>query len=360
MKELKNERYMKRIFVILAAIMTLGAMQAQVLEENESALVYYSPKTSVSLDFTYTVETQVRGQFAEYAESMLDIHDAVKENSTSYEIKDVRIGTSTSTDYTRPHKVKTEAGFPVLLTINDRGLLTGYNVPLPEKKAPFKSHEHDRKASQAKAMKMQAPPYPEEVLKAATPEAQAFEVAKQIFHLRETRMYLINGEVEHAPADGKAMELVLDELNRQEQALIQLFVGEKKTRRAHKTVRIEPTNEGQLLFFSDENGFTDGDNIDADTIEVRMVCEQQTRKAAVVEEKKGKKKGENELTQIMYNIPGNCMVSVLYKGHSLADRTVPIAQLGIDVALPKSMFTGAELPKIIFSDKTGNIVSISK
>lgn len=335
------------------------ALNAQVLEENESALVYYSPKTSVTLDFTYTVETQVRGQFAEYAESMLDIHDAVKETSTSFEIKDVKIGTATSTDYTRPHKVKTDAGFPVLLTINDRGLLTGYNVPLPEKKAHFNSHEKDRKV-QPKDATLQAPPYPEEVLKAATPEAQAFEVAKQIFHLRETRMYLINGEVEHAPADGKAMELVLDELNRQEQALTQLFVGEKKTRCEHKTIRVEPTNNGQQLFFSDENGFTDGDNIDADTIEVRMVCKQQTRKPAVVEEKKGKKKGENELTQIEYNIPGSCQVSVLYKNHSLADRTVQVAQLGIDVALPKSMFTGAELPKIIFSDKTGNIVSISK
>ena len=348
----------KIVFLLLGAIMS-AALSAQVLEENESALVYYSPKTSVTLDFTYTVETQVRGQFAEYAESMLDIHDAVKETSTRYEIKDVRIGTATSTDYTRPHKVKTDAGFPVLLTINDRGLLTGYNVPLLEKKAPFNSHEKDRKV-QPKDATLQAPPYPEEVLKAATPEAQAFEVAKQIFHLRETRMYLINGEVEHAPADGKAMELVLDELNRQEQALIQLFVGEKKTRREHKTIRVEPTNNGQLLFFSDENGFTDGDNIDADTIEVRMVCKQQTRKPAVVEEKMGKKKGENELTQIEYNIPGSCQVSVLYKNHSLADRTVQVAQLGIDVALPKSMFTGAELPKIIFSDKTGNIVSISK
>lgn len=348
----------KIVFLLLGAMMSV-ALNAQVLEENESALVYYSPKTSVTLDFTYTVETQVRGQFAEYAESMLDIHDAVKETSTSFEIKDVKIGTATSTDYTRPHKVKTDAGFPVLLTINDRGLLTGYNVPLPEKKAPFYSHEKDRKV-QPKDATLQAPPYPEEVLKAATPEAQAFEVAKQIFHLRETRMYLINGEVEHAPADGKAMELVLNELNRQEQALTQLFVGEKKTRREHKTIRIEPTNDGQLLFFSDENGFTDGDNIDADTIEVRMVCQQQTRKPAVVEEKKGKKKGENELTQIEYNIPGSCQVSVLYKNHSLADRTVQVAQLGIDVALPKSMFTGAELPKIIFSDKTGNIVSISK
>ncbi len=351
---------MKKIVILLLGAMMSVALSAQVLEENESALVYYSPKTSVTLDFTYTVETQVRGQFAEYAESMLDIHDAVKETNTNYAIKDVKIGTSTSTDYTRPHKVKTDAGFPVLLNINDRGLLTGYNVPLPEKKAPFKSNVHDCKAANPKAPKMQAPPYLEEVLKAATPEAQAFEVAKQIFHLRETRMYLINGEVEHAPADGKAMELVLDELNRQEQALIRLFVGEKKTRREHKTIRIEPTNNGQQLFFSDENGFTDGDNIDADTIEVRMVCKQQTRKPAVVEEKKGKKKGENELTQIEYNIPGSCQVSVLYKNHSLADRTVPIAQLGIDVALPKSMFIGTELPKIIFSDKTGNIVSISK
>ena len=50
---------------------------------------------------------------------------------------------------------------------------------------------------------------------------------------------------------------------------------------------------------------------------------------------------------------------MLYKGQLMAERDIPVAQWGIDVALPKSLFIGKELPKIIFSEKTGNIVSIN-
>jgi hypothetical protein len=37
-----------------------------------------------------------------------------------------------------------------------------------------------------------------------------------------------------------------------------------------------------------------------------------------------------------------------------------LAQLGIDVPLAKDVFAGPELPVIVFNEKTGNIISISK
>lgn len=346
---------MKKIFLLLVGAMTVSAVSAQVLEEQESALVYYSPKTTIALEFSYTVEHFERGQYAEYADALLGISDIVMETGSVCTLKDVRVGTAVSTDYNRPHKVVNDGAFPLLLTINDKGLLTGYNVlPLPQKQMPRK--EHECKKHEHECPPMRVAPYPEDVLKAANPQAQALEIAKQIFHLRETRMYLLNGEVEHAPADGEAMKLVLEELDNQERALTELFIGRKHMRHEHKTVRVEPSNEGALLFFSEENGFTDSDNIDADTIEVRMLCQQQEAQPL---DQKAKKKAQ-ELSQIVYNVPGYCTVNVLYQGKSLADNKIPVAQFGIDVALPKKMFTGKELPKITFSEKTGNIVSISK
>lgn len=348
---------MKKIFLLLIGAMMISAVSAQVLEQGEAALVYYSPKTAINLEFTYMVETQERGIYAAYAEDLLGVTDVVKETATRCELKDVRIGATSSTDYTRAHKVSAESGIPMLLTINDKGLLTGYNVPFeskrqeprkPESKKDCPHHDHPHPAP------VSAAPVPEEALKAANPLAQANEVAKQIFHLRETRMYLLNGEVEHAPADGRSMELVLEELAAQERALTELFVGKKHVRKEHKRVMIEPSDAGQLLFFSEENGFTDADNVDADTIVVRMLCQQQTVRHASPKAKK------SELSQIVYNIPGHCAVSVVYKGRTLTSRELPVAQLGVDVALPKSWFTGKELPKIVFSEKTGNIVSVSK
>lgn len=348
---------MKRIFLLLIGAMMISAVSAQVLEQGEAALIYYSPKTSFNLEFTYMVETRERGIYAAYAEDLLGVTDVVKETATHCELKDVRIGATSSTDYTRAHKVSAESGIPMLLTINDKGLLTGYNVPFePKKQEPRKPepkkdcphHDHPHPAP------VPAAPVPEEVMKAANPLAQANEVAKQIFHLRETRMYLLNGEVEHAPADGRSMELVLEELAAQERALTELFVGKKHVRKEHKRVIVEPSDAGKMLFFSEENGFTDADNVDADTIIVRMLCQQQTVRHANPKAKK------SELSQIVYNIPGYCDVSVVYKGRTLASRELPVAQLGVDVALPKSWFTGKELPKIVFSEKTGNIVSVSK
>ena len=173
-------------------------------------------------------------------------------------------------------------------------------------------------------------------------------------------MYLINGEVENAPADGKAMQLVLEELDKQEKQLVDLFVGKRSSSVEHKQVELMPKQEEEYLFFSEENGFTDAENIDADTIKVQMALYPQQAKPAAPVLKKDKKQPVVEMSPIVYNLPGHCDVSVTFRAQEMAKRTIPVAQLGIDVPLTKELFTGAELPQIVFSEKTGNIVSISK
>lgn len=360
---------MKKLFLMLAGAMMICAALAQELEEGESALVYYSPKTCIELDFTYTVESFEPGVYAQYAEEILGATEAIQERKTVYRIEDIKIGTRTETDYNRPHKVNIESGTPLLLNINDKGRLVGYNTEMEVKKLNQKDITSSHSAGKYRnSNQCRLAPLPEEVLKAATPQAQAFEVAKQIFHIRETRMYLLNGEVEHAPADGRSMELVLDELARQERELTELFVGKKSKRTEHKRIgynnicrRDENTNQiikGEY-YFSEENGFTNGDNIDADTIMIDINLKMSEYKAPEADKKKSKK-GE-ELSQITYNLPGSAFIRVHSKHDNLLrERTVPMAQLGIDVPLPKSLFTGKELPKIVFSEKTGNIISISK
>ncbi len=365
---------MKRFFVLLVGAMMVSAVSAQVLEKDEAALVYYSPKTVVVVDFCYTVETQEKGLYAEFAEAMLGTNDAIMETKTTYTLKDAQIGTRTIADNARPHKVDATGGIPMLLSINEKGLLTGYNAPqAAAKQVPTKSHENKQGAKTHKPNKGVAP-LPEEVLKAATPEAQAFEVAKQIFRIRETRMYLLSGEVEHAPADGTAMRLVLDELDKQEQALTELFIGKKSKKTEHKIVDYKHIDYGRNadepqgkrggytypLFFSDENGFTRAENVEADTILTKVNLKVDPFYKNSSEDAKTKKKKEAELSQIVYNLPGSAEVEVVFKGQRIASKTVPMAQLGIDVSLPKSLFTDKELPVIVFSEKTGNIISISK
>lgn len=345
------------------------AMQATVIEENEPALVYYSPKTILALDFTYTVEKHEVGPFAQYAEDLLGATDFVKENKTVYSLEDVTIGTKTEADLERPHKIAPEKGVDIqLLCLNEKNLLVGFNLSEEAEKVAAKKHPTcTKEAVKSRITSIYVAPYPEEVLKASTPQAQAYEIAKQIFHIRETRMYLLSGEVEHAPADGKAMQLVLEELDKQERELTELFVGKRSVQTEHKLVLWEKirkssfresTIQKNLLYFSEENGFTNKENVDADSITILIGRREQAYQVANLDQK-ASKKGE-ALSQIAYNLPGNALVQVSYKGRMIAERTIPVAQLGIDVPLPQSLFTGKELPKIRFDEKTGNLVRISK
>jgi len=350
---------MKKVFLMLIGAVICSAASAQIVEQGEAAAVYYSPKTAVVLDFTYTEEVQEKGVYAEFAEDLIGTKEAVTETKTTYVLKDVRIGTSSSADYSRPHKVVSDPSVPMLLSINEKGLLTGYNVPpCPPKANPNRRDNHRERVEKTEINRFQMAPYPEDVLTATTPLAQANAAAKNIFHIRETRMYLINGEVEHAPADGEAMRLVLEELDKQEKQLIELFVGKKTKRTLHKKVQFAPEKKEETWYFSEENGFTDAENVEAEKITASITLFPQ-RFVTTDEDQKNKKKPA-AVSQIVYNLPGNGDVKVVYKGRPMAERTIPIAQIGVDVPLAKDMFTDKELPSIVFCEKTGNIVSISK
>lgn len=357
---------MKRLFLVLVGASLVCTMHAQVLEQDEPALVYFSPKNTVVLDFTYTIEKQERGIYADYAKKMLGIQDAVQETKSVYSIQDVHIGLSTETDYSRPHKISLENDLlSQWVSINEKGLLLGYNVSPKEKsnvKKPNKPCERRCIPSSPTVA-----PLGEDALENVLLKEQAQAVVKQILGLRETRMFLLSGEVEHVPADGESMKQMLAALDKQEQALTELFTGKKCKNTEHKIVRVTPDIlaadengiQEQTGFFSPGNGFTDGENVDADSIKIVMCLHRPVIQKPVVT-KKHKKKKAPEVSQIVYNLPGNADIQVEWDGRILAQRTMPIAQLGVDVPLAKSLFTGAELPHIVFSEKSGNIVSISK
>lgn len=357
---------MKTFLMVLLTI-ALTNLNDTYHEAGKSEMVYYSPKTSVRLDFTYEERREEAGEFAAFAEELLGIKDAIKEDKTTYVFQGVEIGTHTQVDLNRPHVICAENGMPwQLVNINERGLLVGYNLP-PEPKEHKKGPEKEPVWSRISPTNVL--PYTEEIVDAGNTganslRAQAQAVAKQIFRIRETRMYLLNGEVEHAPADGQAMELVLKELRRQEKQLVELFTGKVTKEIKHKHVGNCPSGDNfkvwnETLYFSTENGFTGADNVDADKIKINVeFVHQLIKKDTSKKDKKDKK--TPELSPIVYNLAGSAQALVYYNEELINSKVVPMAQFGIDVALPKELFTGAELPKIKFSEKTGGVISITK
>ncbi len=352
-----NDKNMKKIFLLITTVLTVLTIQGQVVNQDEQALVYYTPKNHVVLDFTYTITVQEAGPYYLFAEQLLGATNAISENQTIYALEDVHIGTRTEADRSRAHKVVPEQGVASqLLSIDSRGLLLGYNLPYEERKSsPRKQSKENITTSTPSAL-----PLTDEQLEQRTPEARAKAIAKQIYRIRESRIFLLSGEVEHAPSDGKSMQLVLSELDKQENQLLALFLGSTTTRTEHYKIELNPSKDQQTetlqLFFSAENGFTHADNIDADTISILMT----TYPQVVLPGNEKKNKKAPQASQIVYNLPGQAEVDVTYQGETLGHKVLQIAQLGIDVPLSRDLFIGDKLPIIRFDLKTGNVESISR
>jgi len=90
-------------------------------------------------------------------------------------------------------------------------------------------------------------PLSEETLMATNLAKKAESVAKQIYRIRETRMNILAGDVEHAPADGKAMQQVLEELDKQEKALTSMFVGTTVIKNSRKTYDIDLSDSEKAI-----------------------------------------------------------------------------------------------------------------
>ena len=123
---------MKRLTIAIFGLCLTIAASAQIVQENELALVYYMPENQLVFDIEYTEETLEAGPFFLFAEKYLGTEDVIQENRTIYHLTDVQAHLVTHPDYTRAYKVVPEKGMQTqLLSLSKDGLLYGYNVCPP-------------------------------------------------------------------------------------------------------------------------------------------------------------------------------------------------------------------------------------
>lgn len=355
---------MKQLMIIVAALlMAVGYTNAQIVRENEAAVVYYMPKTELVIHIDYEVVTQTPGVFYQYAERYLGAEEIIMENNTNCQLRAVRIATESSADTERAYKVTAQKGINTqLVSLSEDGRLVGYGIENVSLQFSERSQGELQKGSEA-AYSLEAKseglmPLLEEQFMAGSVAKMAEGAAKQIYRIRETRLNILAGDVEHVPADGKAMELVLNELDKQEQALVALFVG--KTQVTHHThaVRYVPEESVEkevVCRLSAHNGIVDKNDLSGEPLYLTLVAKKQTLLPAGIADK-----NTPLLSQIHYNLPGEAQVTLTFKGKQMAEQTVAVAQYGIAIPLAQDLFTGKSTPIITISEDTGNILSIEK
>ena len=326
---------------------------AQTLTTTDAVLVYYMPKTILAFDVTYTQTTRTQGPFYQYAERYLGTKDIVMADETVYELKDIAVRTKTVADPDRAFKLTPSGNQKSNIILDKQGLLVAYNAE-PEAQKEDKVFNSDSQHKPRKAESALAP-LSEEALFASSKAKMAEAAAKQIYRIREARTNLISGDVEHMPADSKMLSLMLSELQKQEDQLVALFVGETKTTRQHKIIYLTPEDDLQdriLLRFSRFTGPVAADNLSGEPVLLNMTVD---KKELLPSEDKH----PVAVSEIRYNIPGETSVRLTdSKGKLLAEKTLPVAQFGVSVALPQDLIR--RKPHILFNTRTGAILSITE
>lgn len=348
------------IAIIASAAIGANAQTTQrftAAKTNDYGLVYSLPLTELDI----TVETRhtrlTPGEFYNYAKRHLAIGNAVTKASTTVEIASVTIAPRGVADPDNRWQVQFKAGSApwMLLTDDGRPLTinsdTAYDYPapkLPTAQAPEPTILETDYARQAMT---------QEMIRSSSMSKRAELAAARIFELRETRSDLLAGQADNPPADGRAMQLVLDNLAKQEAALTAMFAGTEQTWTTVRTITLSPTADGIdneiIARISPFDGVIDADNLAGSplvvTVKVLEAGELPVNEKG--EEKKFPKGG------VAYQIPGSALVTVSYEGKTIASKEVSLAQLGVTFGVDPSLFTDKKAPsQLKFDPTTGGIV----
>ena len=349
---------MKKIFlsIMLVAMSQMG--MAQVVQENEAAVVYYMPKNELVITLQYDIVNEEPGIFYQYAGRYLGAEDVIKESKTSYVLKSIENELVTTADTERAYKIDASLGIKEqMIALSADGRLLGYNVGEEAKgnEAKGESLEVKGESLEVKGTDKLMPLLEEQFMASSTAK-MAEGAAKMIYRIREARLNLLAGEVEHVPADGEAMKQVLAEMERQEQALVELFTGKTTVSHASHSLIYTPMQSVEsetLCRFSVHSGVVAADDLSGEPIYISLEATKQSLSTAVEISSKAPL-----LSQLYYNLPGEAKVNMTYKGKQMACSTYQIAQFGVAIPVAKQWFTSKQIPVIHINPETGNILSI--
>ena len=332
--------------------MSLAAVaQTQVTEFNPgiaaNGVNYTLPKTALKLDASAIKVVYTPGEFAKYAERYLHISGVASEPSTTWKMTTLNVRQEgvpdTSKIYTVKLKDKTVAP---MVQLTSSGILVAVNnhVDLPEQELP---------ETRTTSHRMDARQYlTEDILSATSTSKMAELTAQEILDIRESKNAIKRGQVESMPQDGASLKIVLDELNRQEEALTQLFTGYADTTFMAKSYTVLPTEDldEQVLFrFSRKLGFVEADDLAGDPYYLSV----KDKHTVVLPD--AKEAAKRKIEGLVYNMPSMANVTISTMQGKVYEQELPFAQFGTIDMLSPTLFNKGATTKLTLHPATGGL-----
>lgn len=345
--------------IIIFAVAT-NIVEAQLVKKllggdsSSMGITYSLPQTAVSFKAKATVTNTIAGDYAPYAEKYLGLKDVAVTNQTVWEIKDITLDGRAIPDNSRVYQIEIKGDAPKFY-LSDDGLLLSINREPDVNHTPVQPEQPIESSN--KIVLNPTDVLNEEILKAGSKAKQAELIAREIFSIRENRRDLLRGDVESMPKDGLSFQLVLDNLEAQEKALLSLFIGTttiKEVEREYTYIPSENIDNKVLFRFSSYYGFVDSDDLVGEPYYLSINILDDKREKLQPEENAKKKIDMNN--GIAYNVPGKARIKLVFDGETICGADMLIAQLGYVAQLPLGQFTDKKkTSSASFTPLTGSI-----
>ncbi len=357
---------MKKLFLILFVItsLTLDAQYVTNLVKNINAndsdgYYYQLPRNIIRIDFLIEKEQSFKGKYSSFAKEMLNTDNYIKENTTSYRIKDLNINILTEVDPNYIFHIsaideKTKENFNVNLELTAEGIIQsfGYNEYISKSIVNIPCKEFES-LSEKQDEYYYIPITDEEddvSLTDYTEKEIAASIVDEIKNVRIAYFDLITGyqEVNY----GTTINSMIEELKRLEKEYLEMFLGTKDTYEYIKTVYVIPEEGKTTIFlgkFSETEGFNSkiGDNIKINFKDSSVG--NNTNKLS-----KDDIENTSFVNKLFYRNPANVTMQIMLSDDLIFEDRVTINQLGNLILVPMNRM------KLIFDTNTGQILSIIK
>lgn len=354
---------MRQLFLYIAlTLVSIGAKaQATSIVYNpgvtSEGVNYYLPKTKFILTVKVTRQSSTPGEFCRYAERYLRLTNVLQQTQEVWNIESIELNSVGVPDRDRFYTLQFEGSkTKPYFELNADGILSAINTH-------GESAERSLVESNSITTAPKINPYnylTEEILLSSSTAKMAELTAKEIYSCRESRNSITRGQAESMPKDGASLQLLLDELTKQEEALLQLFCGTITTESREYRVEITPTSsvKGQVAMrFSTRLGVLSADNLAGAPIFIDIKnLEYLPQSSLSVKDEKFL--GKNRGNILYYTSPGRAEVKIYDNNNVYINKEYPIAQFGNVEILSSTYLKRMPNSKIVFCTTTGNILSI--
>lgn len=321
----------------------------------ESGINYFLPRTCLHITIETECQEYTPGEYAAFASHFLRIAAPSTEKEEEWTIKKVTVQSYGSADSQKAYTIQyNNKNLMPLVTLASDGRLLAINAECAQPENLSQPYTEQLPTEHYDTDKYKTP----EMLAATSVRKAAEIAASEIYDIRENRALLTKGQADFMPKDGEQLRLMLEDLQNNEAALMQLFRGSRKTSKHVFTLDYIPQNydgSPQILFrFSPKYGFCAADDLSG--MPYTIVINDQHNLPTDEVPVKGKAK---EIKDLRYCIAGQAQVCILSPDNiTLSNSIIPFAQLGRVEHLGGALFDKKFKTKVFLNPDTGGLMHI--